>query len=103
MELALHVHGRLVEGSALLVQGFAARFQQIKDFIDMLGLIGLIHEELFKIVNGHAGVLEAANRAQTVDMAVFVYALAGFGALHADGLDLAVLAENLVGAELKCT
>lgn len=46
MELALHVHGRLVEGSALLVQGFAARFQQIKDFIDMLGLIGLIHEEL---------------------------------------------------------
>ena len=82
MELALHVHGRLVEGSALLVQGFAARFQQIKDFIDMLGLIGLIHEELLKIVNGHAGVLEAANRAQTVDMAVFVYALAGFGALH---------------------
>ena len=48
MELALHVHGRLVEGSALLVQGFAARFQQIKDFIDMLGLIGLIHEELFR-------------------------------------------------------
>ena len=34
MELALHVHGRLVEGSALLVQGFAARFQQIKDFIE---------------------------------------------------------------------
>ena len=82
MELALHVHGRLVEGSALLVQGFAARFQQIKDFIDMLGLIGLIHEELLKIVNGHAGVLEAANRAQTVDMTVFVYTLAGFGALH---------------------
>ena len=48
----------------------------------MLGLIGLIDEELLQIINSHASVLEAADRTQTVEMAILIHALAGFGAVH---------------------
>ena len=42
VQFALHVHGGFVKRAPLLVQRLATGFKQIQNFVDMLGLIGLI-------------------------------------------------------------
>ena len=57
--------------------GGATVLKQCDDVVDMLRFVGLEREEPLEVLDGHARVLETADRPHAVDMTLEVYALPG--------------------------